>query len=172
MVRARELSAEQRVRRLAPDDWRTYKAIRLAALTADPYAFGSTLEHAQKITDGEWRKRLETSAFFLAEVDGKPAGLVGAHRRDDHAELISMWVAAEARGNGLAAGLIDAVVAWAGGEGFSEVRLWVVEGNASAEKAYAKSGFAPTGRRQPVREGEPAMEQEMARATSHPRRTA
>jgi len=157
------------VRRLGPDDWQAYKRIRLAALAADPQAFGSTLAHAQTLTDDEWKGRLTTSAFFLGEVEGEAAGLVGSHRRDKYAELISMWVAPAFRRTGLAARLIDAVIAWAAGEGFSEVRLWVVEGNASAERAYAKSGFARTGRRQPVREGEPAMEQEMARATSHPR---
>lgn len=157
------------MRRLTPDEWQTYKAIRLAALTADPGAFGSTLERAQKLTDVDWRTRLETSPFFIVEINGKPAGLVGAHRRDDHVELISMWVAPHARGRGLAAALIDSVLAWAGGEGFSEVRLWVVEGNVAAARAYQKSGFAATGRLKPVRDGEATIEQEMARATpSHP----
>ena len=138
--------------------------MRIAALTSDPHAFGSTLEHAQQLTDDEWKSRLVTSAFFIGEVDGQPAGLVGGHRREGHVELISMWVAPEARRGGLGSRLIEALVDWAAAEGYEPVRLWVVEGNVSAERAYAKSGFSPTGRRQPVREGEPAMEIEMARA--------
>ena len=83
-----------------------------------------------------------------------------------------MWVAPEFRGSGLAARLIDAVIDWAAGEGYAEVRLWVVEGNVAAERAYAKSGFEPTGQREPHRVQESAMEMEMARATSRPPRTA
>jgi RimJ/RimL family protein N-acetyltransferase len=172
VVRARQLTGPHRVRRLAPEDWRTYKQIRLAALTMDPHAFGSTLEYAQGLTEEDWRSRLATSPFFLGEVDGKAAGLAGGHRRDGYAELISMWVAQEFRGTGLAARLIDAVIEWAAGEGYSEIRLWVVEGNAAARKAYAKAGFEPTGRRERHREGEETMELEMARATSRPRRIA
>jgi GNAT superfamily N-acetyltransferase len=83
-----------------------------------------------------------------------------------------MWVEPASRGTGLAARLIDVVVGWAAGEGYADVRLWVVEGNVAAERAYAKSGFEPTGRRQPVREGEQAMEMEMARTTSRRAETA
>lgn len=169
MVRAGELSGDQLVRRLAPDDWQTYRQIRLAALATDPYAFGSTLDRAQQMSDAEWKERLETSVFFIGEMDGAAAGLVGAHHRVGHAELISMWVAPPSRGTGLASRLIDAVIDWAAVAGYDEVRLWVVEGNVAAERAYGKSGFEPTGRRQPVREGEPAMEIEMAAATSRRR---
>jgi len=172
VVRARELSGEQRVRRLSAGDWKTYKRIRLDALRTDPSAFGSTLAQAMELPDVEWQARLERSHMFVGEVVGEAAGLAGGLRRDGFVELISMWVAPQSRGTGLAAMLIEAVVAWAAGEGYPEVRLWVVEGNAAATRAYEKSGFAPTGRRQPVREGEPAMEVEMARATSRPRRSA
>ena len=81
----------------------------------------------------------------------------------DGAELVSMWVAPEWRGHGAAAPLIEAVREWAARSRFERLGLWVVEGNLVAEKAYAKAGFGRTGRRQPVREGEPAMEFEMAR---------
>ena len=156
-----------RTRQLTPDDWQTYKEIRLRALATNPEAFGSTLARAQQMTDEEWRGRLATSAFFVAEAGGAALGLAGGHRREDFGELISMWVAPDARGTGLASRLIEDVINWAAAEGYPEVRLWVVEGNVAAARAYEKSGFRPTGRRQPVREGEPAMELEMGRATSH-----
>ena len=82
-----------------------------------------------------------------------------------------MWVAPEFRGVGLAAALISAVVGLARDEGHRTLSLWVVDGNVAAERAYSKAGFRPTGRRQPVRAGEPAMEFEMALATSRPPRT-
>ena len=172
MVRPRELSLDHRVRRLAPDDWQTYRTIRLQALTADPSAFSSTLAQAKELPEAEWTSRLVRSAIFIGEVDGEALGIAGGVHRDQYAELISMWVAPPARGSGLAAKLIDAVVGWAAAEGYAEVRLWVVEGNVPATNAYAKSGFAATGIRQPVHEGRPETEVEMARATSPLPRTA
>jgi GNAT superfamily N-acetyltransferase len=79
------------------------------------------------------------------------------------AELISMWVAPAWRGRGVASQLIEAVADWAASEALSEIRLWVVEGNQRAERAYAKAGFQRTGAVQPVRPREPAMEFEMSR---------
>ena len=157
---------------MAPDDWQTYKRIRLTALESDPSAFSSTLDHAQSLPDEESKARIDRSPVFIGEDGGVPAGLAIGIDIGEGAELISMWVAPTSRGTGLASRLIEAVVGWASGAGYDEIRLWVVEGNVAAEKAYAKSGFARTGRRQPVREGEPAIELEMARATTRPPRTA
>lgn len=110
--------------------------------------------------------------MFVGEHDGHAVGLAIGIDFGEGAELVSMWVAPEFRGTGLTARLIDAVVDWAASAGYSEIRLWVVEGNAAAERAYAKSGFVATGRRQPHRQGKGEMEVEMARATSRPRRSA
>ena len=81
-----------------------------------------------------------------------------------HVELVSMWVRPEARGAGVGAGLIEAVLGWAREAGFGEVRLWVVDGNERAERVYSRLGFERTGTVAPVREGEPLMEFEMSKA--------
>lgn len=78
-------------------------------------------------------------------------------------ELISMWVAPHWRGRGVATLLIEEVATWAGLAGFGELRLWIVEGNARAERAYAKAGFKRTGQRQPVHPDATAIQVEMAR---------
>jgi hypothetical protein len=39
---------------------------------------------------------------------------------------------------------------WAGDQGDAQLRLWVVESNERAERAYARYGFTRTGRTQPV----------------------
>lgn len=86
-----------------------------------------------------------------------------------HAELVSMWVRPDARGTGVGRRLIEAVLDWARGAGFGEVRLWVVDGNERAERVYLRLGFGRTGTVAPVREGEPLMEYEMSKAVTSPR---
>jgi GNAT superfamily N-acetyltransferase len=85
-----------------------------------------------------------------------------------HAELVSMWVRPDARGAGVGARLIKAVVDWARGAGIGEVRLWVVDGNERAERVYLRLGFKRTGKVARVREGEPLMEFEMSSPAAPP----
>ena len=152
------------IRRLEPDDWRTYRDVRLLALRTDPAAFSSTLAGEESFDESRWRQRL-TSATFIAEVGRDAVGLVSGIKspNGDDAELVSMWVAPGWRGTYIAGRLIASVVHWAHDAGYQRVCLWVVEGNSRAERAYAKAGFERTSRTQPVREGDPAMEFEMAR---------
>lgn len=153
------------MRRLEPDDWEVYREVRLRALRSDPGAFGSTLGREEGFDEDRWRERLSGAAVFAAMVGPDAVGLAGGLRLDDGSgsELVSMWVAPEWRGTDVAARLIGAVVDWASAAGLASLGRWVVDGNRRAERAYAKAGFGRTGRVQPVREGEPAMEFEMAR---------
>ncbi len=71
------------VREIGEDDWRAWRAMRLAALATDPTAFGSTLAEWSGPNDLEarWRARLAGSPFSaLVDVDGRTAGMVAAYR--------------------------------------------------------------------------------------------
>jgi GNAT superfamily N-acetyltransferase len=140
------------IRRLASADWSAFRDIRLAALRDAPEAFGSTAEDAEQLEEAEWRRRLARRAVFTAEVASQRLGLAAGIAGDQpgEAELISMWIAPAWRGHGVGDRLVDAVLAWAEGEGFTTVRLWVAQGNARAEALYARHGFASTGRVQPM----------------------
>jgi len=144
--------------------------VRLAALASDPDAFSSKLEYEADLEEADWRARLDRAATFGAIFEGAIAGIaVGlTNEKIQHVELVSMWVRPDARGAGVGGRLIEAVVDWARGAGFGEVRLWVVDGNTRAERVYERLGFKRTGIVAPVREGEPLMEFEMSRATAHP----
>jgi GNAT superfamily N-acetyltransferase len=144
--------AELLLRRLAPADWAAFREIRLAALRDAPEAFGSTQAEAQTLEEQEWRRRLEQRAVFIAEVASQRVGLAAGIGADQpgEAELISMWVTPAWRGQGVGDRLVEAVLSWAAGEGFTSVRLWVAQGNARAERLYARLGFAATGRLQPM----------------------
>lgn len=128
--------------------------MRLAALTEAPYAFASTLERERDDLPEQWRERLRRNPWFVALVDGQPAGLAGGttwpDENPDRRHLFSMWVRPSHRGLGIAGRLVDAVREWAVADGARELELWVADGNEAATRAYARAGFTPTGKRQPL----------------------
>jgi ribosomal-protein-alanine acetyltransferase len=65
----------------------------------------------------------------------------------DEAELANLAVAASARGRGVGALLLDAVLAEAAHRGAATVYLEVRESNAAARRLYASRSFAEVGRR-------------------------
>lgn len=153
------------VRPLATEDWMLYRAIRLAALADAPEAFGSTLGREQAFTADTWRGRLTKRNQFVAEDAGEACGLVGVIPAEpDVAELVSMWVHPAARGRGAGDLLVLEALRWANDQNLPQVRLWVADGNDSAERLYARHGFQRTGQVQPVREGEDKLEFAMARS--------
>jgi GNAT superfamily N-acetyltransferase len=111
-----------------------------------------------------WRERLANRPQFAAELDGEIVGTAAGIASDEgSAALISMWVAPRARGQGIGARLVNAVLDWAKGEGYTSVSLWVTDGNAVAERLYERCGFTRTGAVQPVHPGEPRVEYEMSK---------
>ncbi|WP_432993863.1 GNAT family N-acetyltransferase [Dactylosporangium sp. CA-233914] len=139
------------VRRLGPDDWETWRDVRLAALADAPRAFGSSLEREQTYTDADWRARLEPSRGLKATaVDVGAVGVVGVWMPEDRpAELFGMWVHPSHRGRGVGDLLITEALAWTRSAGLSRLDLWVVGDNAAAQKLYLRNGFTMTGESQP-----------------------
>jgi ribosomal protein S18 acetylase RimI-like enzyme len=138
------------IRVLVPDDWKTWRELRLIALEEAAYAFGSRLADWQGDGDREerWRARLEIPGQHLvAMLDGRPVGIASGVPTDDAgvAELISMWVHPTARGKGVGDELIRAVERWARATGAAVLRLTVMDGNAAAAALYERNGFRYTG---------------------------
>jgi GNAT superfamily N-acetyltransferase len=138
------------VRRIAPHEWQAFREIRLAALADAPNAYLTTLAEAQAQPAPLWQDRIVANPHFLATVDGVAVGMTVVIATDKGREIVSVWVAPDARGRGVIEALIDAAVGWAGDQGDAQLGLWVVEGNERAEGAYARYGFSRTGRTQPV----------------------
>ncbi len=152
------------IAQLRPDDWAVFRELRIAALSDAPDAFGSTLEAELRLGEPEWRAKLAARVQLVArEPDGRVLGTVGASRDGDAIDLVSMWVAPVARGRGIGAALVARVIDHAREAGCHRIQLAVTEGNAAAERLYARSGFVRTGMAQPVRPGEPRNELEMVR---------
>ena len=144
------------LRALVPDEWSTYRALRLAALRDAPDAFGSTLAAEQ------WRDRLaqaQTSGADLplvAVVQGQAVGLLWAKVDADDARVVhlfQMWVAPEARGQGLGKALLAHAIAWARSVGARCVQLGVTSGDTPAARLYASAGFHAVGAEVALREG-------------------
>lgn len=135
---------------LSAEDWRRFRALRLDALHDAPDAFSATLAEWSGEGDCEerWRARVTEVPFnLIAELDGKPAGMVSGTHPDHNGLilLISMWVAPFARGRGVGDALIDAVIAWARQQGATGVTLAVRVANRHAVALYLRKQFVDEG---------------------------
>ncbi len=81
-------------------------------------------------------------AFLVAFIDGVPVACGGLKRfRDDVGELKRMFVAKEARGQGLGRKILDALEVRARELGFRELVLDTAAPLVEATKLYASAGF-------------------------------
>jgi len=136
---------------LDPDDWQLWRELRLPALAEAPDAFGSTLAEWSGAGDTEqrWRTRLHGVALNLVlTANGGSVGMVSATAPDieGQVELISLWVAPAARGQGVGDEAIRQVLAWARREHpGSRIVLSVKTDNDSASRLYQRHGFVDAG---------------------------
>jgi ribosomal protein S18 acetylase RimI-like enzyme len=87
--------------------------------------------------------------YFAAFDDRQAVGIAGSWMRagePDVTHLISMWVAPDARGAGIARLLTEAVVGWARERKATRLELEVAAGNDAAMRAYLRAGFVVTKR--------------------------
>jgi GNAT superfamily N-acetyltransferase len=74
---------------------------------------------------------------------------IAAPSRDDDAagegEIQAIYLAPEARGQGIGGPLLEAACAWLADQGFEMVLLWVLTANDPARRFYARLGFVPDG---------------------------
>jgi len=138
------------VRRVLPKHWQVHRAVRFAMLLDQPRAYGSTFAREIAFDDQVWHDRVRDGAAWLALHGDLPVGTVTLwavpDRPADEACLVAMWVAAHARGTGVADGLVEALLAHATGLGLRRVTLDVAEENPRAAAFYERVGFVRTGR--------------------------
>jgi ribosomal protein S18 acetylase RimI-like enzyme len=101
---------------------------------------------------------------FVAMVDERVVGMagIGPSTVSRAADITSVWVDPQVRGKGVGDSMMLAAFTWAREGGYSQVLLWVAEGNAHAERLYQRHGFSRTGATQQVRPGEDRLEFEMS----------
>lgn len=139
------------VRLLNSEDAADYQRLRLRSLTEHPEAFGASTEEEadtphEKI--GQMLARsLPDNPVFGAYLDGILVGIgtLGRYPRlkTQHRAIISgIYVATEARGHGVGAAIMDAILAYAQNlPGLEIVILAVTVGNEHARRIYVDKGF-------------------------------
>jgi ribosomal protein S18 acetylase RimI-like enzyme len=134
-----------RISLVEPADWRRWRAVRLRALSEDRAAFACSAHAWIRGGDTEqrWRERIASPGqLFLATDDaGRDVGMIGL-TAEEEPELISMWVAPQARRAGVGRHLVEAVLDAAGDR---PIRLRVMADNREAIGFYAGLGFVLTG---------------------------
>jgi len=146
------------IRRVRPDEWAALRDIRLRALETDPDAFGVTYATALAEDEATWRSRADRPngvAFVAVAANGRFVGMANggpAHGHPDSAGVYGMWVAPEARGQGVGRSLLDAVEGWARETGHGLIGLGVTTTNEAAIRLYSAAGYTDTGERHPLRD--------------------
>jgi ribosomal protein S18 acetylase RimI-like enzyme len=133
------------VRVLRPDDWRTIRDLRLAALSDAADELGAGPDSARPGNERYWRGWPLRGVPLAGFVGGRPVGLVGivtAPADPVTARLVALWVAPVARGAGVGDALVEAVVAVARQWGCRSVTLEVLTTNQPAVSLYRRHGFA------------------------------
>jgi ribosomal protein S18 acetylase RimI-like enzyme len=141
------------VRRLEPGETAQLRELRLRALREDPGAFAESYEAARARPPQDWAAwAADESLLLLVAIEGERwVGMVACRLGDEgSAWLSALWVDPAARGTGLGARLVDAVIDWAREHGSRTLDLSVTTNNRGAAAFYARAGFTETGRRRPL----------------------
>lgn len=146
------------VARVVEADWKHLRAVRLAALTGSPEAFGSDYSTEEQFSEDDWREWARDWTTFIAFRLHTPIGMAAGVASDelDERKLIATWVHPDHRGHAVAAALVKAVQQWARDEGAVRVSLWVTQTNQPAVRLYQRLGFAPTGHSKALPSNPPA----------------
>lgn len=158
------------IRTLAPQDWPTYREVRLRSLADSPDAFCSSLAEEGQRTPEAWEARLLAAAVsgrdypLVAELASAAVGLLYAKvdgADESVVNLFQVWVAPESRGHGVGAALLREAIRWARSRGARVVRLSVTSGDTPAVRLYVREGFRDVGTPVPRNPGSPLLEQTM-----------
>jgi GNAT superfamily N-acetyltransferase len=132
-------------------------------------AFSSTLAREEAFSDHVWEERAtqgaagEDTVTYVAEDGDHWVGLATGRAENGRFDLFGMFVEPEARGRGVGAALVEAVIAWARARGAAWLHLGVTSTNHAAMALYERCGFRPTGTRQRLEHTPTLTVVEMAR---------
>ena len=134
-----------KIRLLKPQDWPTFKALRLEALLQHPEAFGSSYEEESKLTEEAFQHGYSTCDIFGALVNDELVGCAGffiyaSEKMSHRGCLFSMYTKDTYRNRGTADALLKAIIDHAK-QRVIQLHLTVVTTNHAAIRLYQKNGF-------------------------------
>ena len=145
------------IRFLSASEWRLLRSARLDALQESPTSFLSTFAQERQYGPPHWRAELAIGTWLVGTGDDDSAqaqALLGATPGTDipaaDRYLSYLWVARPARGRGLGTTLVTEMLTHLRDHDVRRVWLWVLDGNADADRLYRRLGFRSTGLRQPL----------------------
>jgi len=127
-------------------EWSNDPVTRAASFSTAPITAD---EHARWFADCLRGVR----ALYIAELSGRPIGMARLEAAEPGAAAVSLTLAAESRGCGLATPLLAALVSAARASGFDRLVALVRADNAPSRRLFERSGFAES-RPEPVRGAE------------------
>jgi ribosomal protein S18 acetylase RimI-like enzyme len=141
------------IRQLTPTDAAAYRALRLAALRAFPFAFRPDYEEAlaQPLSWAEKRLAKEGEYWFGAFIGEQLAGAICLRTQEGRkirhsASLNALVVDPEKQARGIGRRLVAHLIEFARSlEYLRQLTLTVHDGNTRAERLYDAFGFRPFG---------------------------
>lgn len=138
---------------LRPEDWETFKELRLKALQTDPVALGRAYDEEVGLSEEEWRKKLEDAnrKMYIAKVGDQPVGITGVRFESgkyiEHmAKIVSVFVDPQFRRQGIGQKLMARVLEdLRANPKIVKVKLSVNEPQEAAKGMYEKFGFRQAG---------------------------
>lgn len=159
------------IRTLTTDDAEIFRELRLRALREEPEAFGSSWEEENQRPLEQTIARLQAAgmtSFGAFDDAGNLVGMVRLWRHDgvktEHkADIISMYVAPEARGRDVGRMLLEAAITHARATlGIEQLLLAVNTVNTAARNLYLAMGFKPYGvERKALKLGDRYLDEEL-----------
>jgi ribosomal protein S18 acetylase RimI-like enzyme len=144
------------IRRIGASEGPVVKSLRLRSLATDPSSFASTHAREAAFAEEEWIEWAEGDASgeekstLLALRVGNPVGLVAAYRDEEQPSLfhvVAMWVAPEARREGIGRRLLDEIEEWIASSGGACAHVSVADHALPALSLYGAAGYRPDGAR-------------------------
>ena len=147
------------IRRIGASEASVLRSIRLRSLATDPASFASTHAREAAFADDEWTDWAagdasgdEMTTLLAMRSGGEPVGLVAAYRdqvQPDLFHVIAMWVAPEARRQGIGRRLLAGIEEWIALCGGRSIQLSVADQALAALHLYGAAGYRPDGERSP-----------------------
>lgn len=121
-----------------PGDLELFAALEAEVFSEDPWTPYMIAEELSS----------PASRYWIATDDsGDVVGYGGAKVGGDQADVMTIGVRSHARGQGIGAAILDALLVWSREAGAREIFLDVRPSNESAIRLYEKRGFVEIGRR-------------------------